>query len=61
MTLGKRRSINIALIFMLAIANFTRLKGNENIRTIQFISIFIIGALFALLIRELVILFREKK
>jgi ABC-type molybdate transport system substrate-binding protein len=57
----KRRRIIIAVLFLLTIVNFTRLAGNENIRAVQFISIFAIGALSALLINEFVPLFRAKR
>ena len=57
----KKRRIIIALLLMLTIANFTSLTGNENIRTVQFILIFIIGALSALLINEFVNLFKAKR
>jgi hypothetical protein len=57
----KRRRIIIVVLLMLSIGNFTRLAGNENIRAIQFISIFFIGALSALLINEFVMLFKAKR
>jgi len=57
----KRRKIIIAVMLMLTIGNYTRLKGNENIRVIQFLSIFLSGALSALLINEFVILFKAKR
>ena len=57
----KRRRIIIAVMLMLSIGNLTRLTGNENIRPIQFISIFAIGALSALLINEFVTLFKAKR
>ncbi|MEJ7829249.1 MAG: hypothetical protein WKF91_13660 [Segetibacter sp.] len=57
----KRRRIIIAVVLMLSVLNYSRLKGNENIRLIQFISIFAIGALAALLIREVVTSLRAKK
>ena len=57
----KKRKIIIAVLLIITIGNFVRLKGNENIRTIQFLSIFVIGALSALLINELVILYKAKK
>ena len=46
---------------MLTVLNFTRITGNENIRAVQFISIFVIGALSALLINEFVTLFKAKR
>ena len=56
----KRRAI-IAVLLVLAIMNFNRLAGNEYIRAVQFISIFVIGALSALLLNEFVTLFRAKR
>ena len=53
----KRRTI-LAVILLLSIGNFSRLTNNENIRPIQFISIFVIGAMTALLINEFIILFK---
>lgn len=50
----KNRKVLFAVLLMLSIGSFTRLKGNDSIRLIQFISIFIIGVLTALLITELV-------
>ncbi len=50
----KKRRIILAVLLMLSIGNFTRLAENENIRAIQFVSIFVIGALSALLLKELV-------
>ena len=57
----KKRRIIIAVLLTLTILNFTRLTGNENIRSIQFISIFAIGALSALLINEFVTMFKAKR
>lgn len=57
----KKRRVIIAVLLMLAIGNFTRLTENDNIRPIQFITIFVIGALSALLINEFVTLFKGKR
>ena len=57
----KKRRIIISAILLLSIGNFFRLKNNENIRSIQFISIFVIGVLTALLINEFVTLFKAKR
>jgi hypothetical protein len=51
----------IGVVLMLSLANFSRLKGNENIRTIQFLSIFVIGLLAGLLLSELGLMFKAKK
>lgn len=50
----------LAFILILTIGNYTRLTGNENIRLIQFLSIFLIGASTALLIKEFVHLLKQK-
>lgn len=57
----KKRRIVLAVILLLTIGNYTRLKGNENIRVIQFLMIFMIGALSALLINEFISLFKAKR
>lgn len=49
----KKRRIIMAVLLMLAIGNYSRLKGNDNIRAIQFVSILVIGVLAGLLISEL--------
>ena len=56
----KRRTI-IAILLLLSIGNFSRLANNDNIRAIQFMSIFVIGALTALLVNEFVTLFKAKR
>jgi hypothetical protein len=57
----KRRRVIIAVLLMVSIGNYTRILGTENIRLIQFISIFVIGALSALLLNEFVTLFKAKR
>lgn len=57
----KKRRIIIAILLMLSIGNYSRIAGNDNIRLIQFISIFLIGALTGLLINEFVTLFKAKR
>jgi len=58
----QRRPLLVITVFLvLAVGNFTRLQGNENIRAIQFLSIFVIGMLSGILIRELITLVRSKK
>ena len=57
----KKRRVLIAALLAIAIVFFTRLSGNEHIRAIQFIWIFLIGALSALLLNEFVSLFKAKR
>ncbi len=56
-----RRKILIAVLLLISIVNYSRITGSENIRTIQFLSIFAIGALSALLLNEFIRLFRAKR
>lgn len=57
---AKKRRIAIVVMLIISIGNYTRMVGNENIRTVQFLSIFAIGALTALLIRSIAEEFRSK-
>lgn len=57
---SKKRRIVIAVMLMISIGNYARLVDNENIRAIQFLSIFAIGALTALLIRSFAEEFKSK-
>ncbi|MCP9766702.1 hypothetical protein EGI22_02195 [Lacihabitans sp. LS3-19] len=47
-----RRLVMLAVLLLLSITTFTRIEGNDGIRTIQFLSIFAIGAITSLIIRE---------
>jgi hypothetical protein len=49
-----------AVILMIAVVNYTRLQGNENIRAVQFLSIFAIGMLAGVLLRGIIALIRNK-
>ena len=57
----KKRRVIIAVLLLLSISNFSRLTNNDNIRPIQFILIFVIGALTGLLINESVTVFKAKR
>lgn len=56
-----RRLVMLAVLLIISIGTFTRITGNENIRTVQFLSIFVIGALTSLLIREVAEMIKGKK
>ncbi|WP_310556183.1 hypothetical protein [Flavobacterium sp.] len=56
----KRKRILLAVLLIISIGNYSRIIGNENIRTVQFLSIFAIGALSALLIKEMVTMFKNR-
>ncbi|HLA57034.1 MAG TPA: hypothetical protein VK623_13095 [Flavobacterium sp.] len=48
----KPRLLVIAIILSVSIWNYTRIAGTVDIRTVEFLTIFAIGALTAILIRE---------
>lgn len=56
-----QRLAGILILLLLSMANFNRQAGNENITTVQFLSIFAIGILTGLLLSELRLIFRNKK
>jgi hypothetical protein len=50
----KNRLLTVAtVILVLAISNFFRIKGHENIRTVEFLSILAIGMILGVILREL--------
>jgi hypothetical protein len=50
----KRRLVVIAVLLMISVVNYTRIVGGENIRAVQFLSIFAIGILSGFLIQGVV-------
>ncbi len=57
----KTRIIAIAFLVLLSAGTFNRLSNNENIRPMQFISIFVLGVSTAFLINEFVTLVKAKR
>ena len=55
-----RRTTILAVSLILAVINYSRIVGNENIRTVQFLSIFAIGAISGLLLQQIIARFKEK-
>jgi hypothetical protein len=56
----KKRTVVIAIMLILAIGNYSRIIDQGTIRTVEFLSIFVIGALTSLLIREVATIIKEK-
>jgi hypothetical protein len=50
----------IAILLTLSIANFSRMKGFENIRTVDFLSILVIGVLFGVFLVTLISKFKNR-
>lgn len=57
---SKKRTVVIAIMLIIAIGNYTRIIDQDTIRTVEFLSIFVIGALTSLLIREIATIIKEK-
>ncbi|MFZ1527536.1 MAG: hypothetical protein WAT19_02220 [Ferruginibacter sp.] len=57
----RKAPLLLAVLLMLSVANYFRISGHENIRNIQFLSIFVIGMLSGLLTRELVMQLKAKR
>lgn len=49
----KKRTAVISIMLVIAIGNFTRLAANSNMRAVEFVSVWTIGVLSGLLIRNL--------
>ena len=58
--MDRRRRIILAVLLIMSIGNYSRIVDSENIRTVQFLSIFAIGALTALLIKEIAFMIKNK-
>ncbi len=57
---SKRRTVAIAIMLIISIGNYSRIIDQGTIRTVEFLSIFVIGALTSLLIREVATIIKGK-
>jgi len=57
---SKKRTILIAIMLIISIGNYSRIIDQGNIKTVEFLSIFVIGALSSLLFREIVLIIKSK-
>jgi hypothetical protein len=57
---NKKRALGLFILLMISLANYNRIKGNENIRPIQFLSIFTMGVLTGVLIDYIVKALKER-
>ena len=58
---NKRPLLISSILLILAIFNYSRISGNETVRPIQFLSIFVIGMLSGVIIRDVIVLVRSDK
>ena len=49
-----KKVLILAILFLISIVNFSRIGNFESIRTVEFLSIFALGAITALLVREII-------
>ena len=56
---NQKRTIVLAVLLLLSITNFYRIKGIDSIRSVEFLSIFAIGGLSALLARLIIERFKN--
>lgn len=56
----RNRMLLLGVILMLSVVNYSRLKGIETIRSVAFLSIFTIGIISGLLIREIISQIKNK-
>lgn len=56
----KKKAAVIALMVIIAIGNYSRIINHNTIRTVEFLSIFAIGALTAVLIRAIATIIKDK-
>ncbi|WP_395048679.1 hypothetical protein [Flavobacterium sp.] len=57
---SKRRTVVLEIMLIISIGNYSRIIDQVTIRTVEFLSIFVIGALTSLLIREVTIIIKRK-
>ena len=57
---SKKRTVVIAIMLIISIGNYSRIMDQGTIRTVEFLSIFVIGALTSLLIREVAMIIKGK-
>ncbi len=56
-----KRITLLAVLLILSFGNYFRIQGVEEIRLVEFLSIFSMGAITALLIKEIAIVVKQKE
>ncbi|MDD2307651.1 MAG: hypothetical protein PHP53_23305 [Prolixibacteraceae bacterium] len=57
----KKRAISVvAVLFIISIGNYFRIISDGSVRTVEFISIFAIGALSGILLTQIITTVRDK-
>jgi hypothetical protein len=56
----KKKAAVLSIMLIIAIGNYSRITNPDTIRTVEFLSIFAIGALTAALIRAVATIIKEK-
>lgn len=56
----KRKRILLVVVLLLTVGNYSRIAGTENVRAVVFLSIFVMGVVSGLLIREIAVALKNK-
>lgn len=48
----RRRKVILLIVLLMMTANYSRITRNENVRMVEFLTIFAMGAVTSLLVRE---------
>lgn len=57
---SRKKIIILAILFIIAIGNFSRINSTTEIRTVEFLSIFALGAITVLFLKEVIAAIRNR-
>lgn len=57
---SRKKIIILALLFIVSIANYSNIAKNDEIRSVHFLSIFALGVISAILLREIVVAIKNR-
>lgn len=57
---SRKKIIILAILFIIAIGNFSRINSTTEIRTVEFLSIFALGAIASLFLKEIIAAVRNR-
>jgi len=57
---SRKKLIILALLFIIVIGNYNRIAGVENVKTVGFLSIFALGAISSIFLREIIVYIKNR-
>jgi hypothetical protein len=57
---SRKKLIILAILLIIAIGNYNRIASSDNFRTVGFLSIFALGAISSLFLREVIIAIKNR-